>query len=373
MAGGVSGAISVWPTENGNLGPSARQSWIAHRGSVQSLLWSPDGARLISAGGDGQITTWTLESAVQDEPRQFRTDFQHRFCLIPGTPLMVGVHAPPRTLILWDWKRGRHTSVGGYLPFDDAAPAPDGRFFAIIRRRHEVLTYEVPPNGEFQDNVHPVGIWQPGIWIEQVKVAPDSQTVAAVFRQNEIAQPADSAGVMLLKTPGLEVARTISFPGARRVAFAPSGNRLAISNGTTLALFDARGAVWSQPQAATDVLEFSPDGALIASVGSDQAVWIRSAATGQLVQSLTGNGGPIRTVAFSPDGKTLATGGYDGAIILWHVPGLRELFKLRGPGGSCVQLAFSSDSRHLVSLIHTDPTIFGVIQTFNAPEDDRAP
>ncbi|MBP8857939.1 MAG: hypothetical protein KBG60_07955, partial [Anaerolineaceae bacterium] len=43
------------------------------------------------------------------------------------------------------------------------------------------------------------------------------------------------------------------------------------------------------------------------------------ASSGEILHTLAGHTGSVRSVAFSPDGSTLASGSYDGTIIIWDL------------------------------------------------------
>jgi WD40 repeat protein len=73
---------------------------------------------------------------------------------------------------------------------------------------------------------------------------------------------------------------------------------------------------------------FSPDGRLLATASSDKTARLWDPATGEHLRTLAGHGEHLRIpaghgglvlgVAFSPDGRLLATVGSDGTARLWN-------------------------------------------------------
>ena len=67
---------------------------------------------------------------------------------------------------------------------------------------------------------------------------------------------------------------------------------------------------------------FSPNGQVLASVGSGRTVWLWDVSGDQprpIGQPLTGHTGSLLSLAFSPDGHMLASAGNDGTVRLWRL------------------------------------------------------
>jgi WD40 repeat protein len=108
-------------------------------------------------------------------------------------------------------------------------------------------------------------------------------------------------------------------------------------------------AQWAHSTAALSVA-FSPDGATLASAGSDNAVKRWDAQTGAPKgKPLEGKGSWVGAVAFSPDGKTLASGGGDALVRLWDAQTGALKRALAGHEAGINALAFSPDGRTLAS------------------------
>ena len=97
------------------------------------------------------------------------------------------------------------------------------------------------------------------------------------------------------------------------------------------------------------VLEFSPDGRLLASGSKDKTVRLWDTTTGTELAVLRKHTGWINALAFSPDGRTLATGSTDKTARLWNTAKGELLATLTGPLNGIVALSFSPDGTMLAS------------------------
>ena len=118
--------------------------------------------------------------------------------------------------------------------------------------------------------------------------------------------------------------RTLPGADVYQPSFSPKGNILATGFGNDVQL-------WSVPDLkplatlpghkwTIDGLAFSPDGALLASMGRQSDIRLWDVTTGRLRRLFSGkpgNGG-LRHAAFSPDGRTLAAG-IGASLALWNV------------------------------------------------------
>lgn len=112
--------------------------------------------------------------------------------------------------------------------------------------------------------------------------------------------------------------------------------------------------VQTAPSPAGDGIEIvsvavAREGTLIATGGSDGAVKLWDARSGQLTAILRGHGGKVSSLAFSHDGRRLASGSFDRSIILWQLPGGTRHAAFAAHPGQVKSLAFSPDGRLLAS------------------------
>ena len=305
---GGDGTVRLWDPATGR--PAGTLD--GHDGWVTSVVFSPDGRLLASAGGDGTVRVWD-----------------------PATGLPAG------TL---DGHDGWVTSV---------VFSPDGYLLASAGNDGAVRVWD-PATGRPAATLH--GHDGP---VSGVVFSPDGQLLAS----------AGNDGTVRVWDPatGRPAATLHGHDGpVSGVVFSPDGQLLASAgNDGTVRLWDpavGQSTVNGQPAATqhghagpvTSVV-FSPDGYLLASAGADGTVRVWDPATGRPAATLHGHDGPVTSVVFSPDGYLLASAGFDGMVRLWDpaagqstVNG-RPAATLHGHDGAVRSVVFSPDGQLLAS------------------------
>jgi WD40 repeat protein len=130
---------------------------------------------------------------------------------------------------------------------------------------------------------------------------------------------------------------------------APAATAAPGQSAASHAAADTSAVILEQDRDNAYCVEFSPDGALLASGGWGRPVRIRDAFSGALVRELRPAGQSIYDLAFSPGGTMLAAGGRDGTVTLCEVASGKKV-RSRKPGGAAVRaVAFSPDGKVLLS------------------------
>ncbi|MCA9261236.1 MAG: protein kinase, partial [Planctomycetales bacterium] len=141
-------------------------------------------------------------------------------------------------------------------------------------------------------------------------------------------------------------------PGSA-VAWSPRGDAFAVGDWSgKLSVYDPQGDrprfQHSQGQYVHTVA-YDHTGRRLASAGSDREIHILDAASGELVQRLTGHEDAVLSVEFSPDGRWLASSGYDKTARLWDLETGQLAQTLKRHSWWVCAARFSPDGRRLLT------------------------
>jgi hypothetical protein len=197
---------------------------------------------------------------------------------------------------------------------------------------------------------------------------PDGKTVVGISAQN----PEDASLRFWDVATGKAVREIDNDEPFVGLAVSPDGKRLALGNPQRIEVWDAASGDevrvfyrQGQPNLASRVLAFSPDGKMLAAEANEAEVELWEVATGKERQRLRlaidappqgvnfgyqGAAGSVTALAFSGDGALLAAGGSDQAVHLWDLVGNQELPPLVGHQAPVRALTFTPEGKNLVSL-----------------------
>jgi WD40 repeat protein len=97
------------------------------------------------------------------------------------------------------------------------------------------------------------------------------------------------------------------------------------------------------------VIEFSPDGKLLAACSADNSIRLWDLTAGRELRRFTGHTQFINCLLFSRDGKNLASAGLDQTARLWEVETGNLLATLKGHTKTINSVTFSPDARRAVT------------------------
>jgi WD40 repeat protein/tRNA A-37 threonylcarbamoyl transferase component Bud32 len=384
-------------------------------GQVQQVAFSPDGRKLVAAGGNGTSIVWDLESVSKDSTAASRMDRASR-----GARVLMGHKGRVQTAAFCaDASTLATASFDGTVKLWDLA-APDGA--PILQC---ALPAEMPPGvpAVLSEDLSELTVLGPECRANLLDTAARRQvgSFALPYSSRVVLSP-NRQQFVVADYDGFELGDLVA--ADKRVALAPGGplfNATFSPSGRTLATLNQNGdlMVWDvmsrrqrchgnilAPEvpgeirhqiAGNTALVFTsddgllvfgpveeirfnatnaeqtpfpgdnvgqvnraicaPDSRLVAALRVVPDVMLIDAGTGQTRQVL--HLPEVATdAAFSPDGRTLVTASTSGHLILWHVATGQELLMLQTPPGDILALRFAQDGRSLAALVrHIDAAV----------------
>lgn len=295
---GTDEAIALWNTANGDR----FQLFTGHTRDITDMALNAPGTRLISASRDGTARLWDLTSAA------IVRDF------IGHTSGAIGVYLPQArailsgsgdtTLRLWDIASARtirefRGHSGAVLALDVTR---DGQRYLSGGRDNTVRLWTL-------DSDTPLTMRGHAGAISAVSLTPDETEAVSVGR--------DGAVIRWNLTTGEESKRYVKAEGSASAQFA---------------------------------LALSADGTRIAAGGDDQVVTVWDAQSGAVLQTLSGHERSVRAVAFSPDGRFMVSGATNGDLFLWDVTSGELVRRFNGHNRTIQAVDFSPDGAAFVSV-----------------------
>jgi eukaryotic-like serine/threonine-protein kinase len=353
VSGDEAGVVQLWKVADGSSASPDLQSdavpaltllrnWPAHEGRVHSVMFSPDGGRLITAGADGMVKSWLLPAAAGPRVLRGKSQGISDLTFVPNSrniAVAFGDH-----IRLWD-------PCTGDMVRELESEEKGWRCLGTDRKG--ALLCACHPAGE-------VGVWDLATATKRqswnlggddggrvVSLSPDGSLVAAFAGSvQDVIHLLDVASGRLVKSLRLDLSMLVS------ISFAPGGERLAITDDRNIFLWN----LWTgEPQVLNfahagtiHCHAFSQDGSLLATVSSDRLIKLWDSFTGQLVRTLSGHRSAVNSIAFSPDDRSLVSGDVEGFLKVWNVAAGEELFDLHyHPGGYYSRVRIAPDGRQL--------------------------
>jgi uncharacterized protein (TIGR03067 family) len=278
-----------------------------HSGSVERVVFTTDGKRIVSASEDKTLKVWDATTGLE-------------------------------MLTL----KGHMGGVTG------VAASSDGKLLASAGKDQLVKVWDATSGREI------LTIKGGGGELQDVVFSPDGKHLAAIVTAGTVMVWDASNGKELLTLKGKD-------RKSAGIAFSPDGTQLASAGGefvtdeirlwdlaTGREAFTLKGQLPSSDDVST--LAYSPDGKWLASGGGDQTVKIWDLATRQETLMLIGHVGHVDAVAFSPEGKFLASLSQDGLVKVWETATWHETLNIKGARFGLVKgIAFSPDGKRLAT------------------------
>jgi WD40 repeat protein len=266
-------------------------------GSIDYALYSPDGVRIATSSGDGTVRIWNAETGKQ-------------------TALIETILG-----------RVSHISF-----------LPDGRLLVLTDTRAPEI--RDPTSGALLTRLEGgkeclVDVGSNRVSVGGIRVGPDASAaspeggrIATVSGTKICLWDASGARISVITAPGEKI---------NIAMLSRHGDRLMVANDQGVgALIDANNGKILVDLKQVVGAKFSHNGKLLAIGSLDNSATIRDASDGQVLTTLNGHDGPVRTLDFSPDDLTIATGSDDHTVRLWSAadgsPRMLRRWNSKGPG-----------------------------------------
>lgn len=285
---------------------------VGHDSFINTLLFSPDGRTLFSAGADRTIIVWDRTTQEPIRTLEGHTGYVNTLAL-SGNGQWLASGGADNTVRVWDWDRGDllHTLEGHTSPINTLAFSPNNSLISGSADT-TVRTWDAQ-TGDAQLVLSDFG----GI-VNMVAVSPDGKTIAAAGADSEIVVWELATGEVVQRLEGH--AETLN-----AIAYSPDGTQL-IGGGT-----DRQIHVWNLETGEltqsldghtgfVNRLAIQGDGRTLISSDSDGQLYLWDLSSGTLVDRFEGDGAPLDHVVVSPDWRTLATGRGFVDVRLWDTP-----------------------------------------------------
>ena len=338
LSAGDDGTLRLWQADSGEeiMVLRGHESW------VRACAFSPDGARILSAGDDGTLRLWQADSG--EEIMVLRGHERGvRACAFSPDGARILSAGDDGTLRLWQADSGEEIMVlrGHESGVRACAFSPDGARILSAGYDGTLRLWQADSGEEIMVlRGHESGV-------RACAFSPDGARILSAGDDGTLRLWQADSGEEIMVLRGHE-------RGVRACAFSPDGARiLSAGDDGTLRLWQADSGeeimVLRGHESWVRACAFSPDGARILSAGDDGTLRLWQADSGEEIMVLRGHESWVRACAFSPDGARILSAGDDGTLRLWQADSGEEIMVLRGHESGVRACAFSPDGARILS------------------------
>ena len=295
--------IRLWDANTGK----EKNTLTGHTDVVVNLVFSPDGATIVSTSWDKTVRLWDANTGAEKNTLTGHTDIVANLVFSPDGAVIAGANW--REIHLWDATTRTHLKT--------LTESITGE----SQRRHGLL--------DGARDVYP--IYTPWLMdaVRSLAFSPDGQTLAGT----------NGGAIHLWNTDTWTYLKTFTKHTnlVNSLALSPNSAILASGGWKEVHLWDTDTGIHLKTLTKhTDVvtsLAFSPDGAKLASAsGGEVHFWDTD--TGTHLKTFTGPQNIVRTLVFGPDGTRLASVSWqeDYIVHLWDIVAGTHLKTLTEPG-----------------------------------------
>lgn len=278
---------------------------------ISTVVFSPDGALLASAGEEKTIRLWDVASKLQVAELEWHGDSVPALAFHSETLLASG--SLDGSVVLWDVPSRK--PAGRHMAHDSSgvtsvAFVGDGKVLASRARDGSIALWDTQSRNRIARlSAHDAGA-------RRVASSPATTLLAS--------GGTDAAVILWDVSTRSPLAREVPAHNERvcHIACSPDGKMFASGawdRRILLAGLSGANVVprYLQHNQLITSFAFSPDGATLASSTFGWLVYLWDTATGECIVELQGHSGKVQGLAFAPTGHLVATASWDGSVRLW--------------------------------------------------------
>ena len=281
-----------------------------HTSWVWSVAWSPDGARIASASGDGTAQVWDALSGDHLTIYYGHKDSVYAVSWSPDGHRIASA-GYDKSVQVWDATFGDHffSYVGHTDTVWTVKWSPDGKYIASAGGDKTVQVWNAT-NGQ------PLLTYQGHTsFVYAVAWSHDSKYMASASDDGTV-QVWNAINGQLLYTfhPGTTSMLAVAWsPSGQRIASAGSDGKVQVwdaNNGAHLYVYHGHSDF-------VYTVSWSPNGQRIASAGDDKTVQVWNPTDSSDSYIYRGHTNSVRSIAWSPNGKDITSGSWDETVQVW--------------------------------------------------------
>lgn len=346
ITGHKDASIRIWDIETGQ---EVGKPLLGHDNAVWSLNITPDGRRIISSSGDNTLRLWSVLTGEQLGPSlKGHEDAVYSISLSPDGERIVSGGSEAgndRTIRVWDigYKLFEKPFYGHSDSVYSVVSSLDGEKVASGGRDETVIIWDVASG-----NAETILTGKDAF--NSVAFSPDGNTIAAGGSDAIVTLWDSHSGQEASISPlrgHRESIRTVAFhPDGKRLITGSEDQTIGVWNFTT----GERERILEGHEGFVYSVAVHPEGTIIASSSTDGSVRLWNSDTGELIRKIDVADNTVRKVTFSNDGQRMASADTEGNIKVWSVSveSLEEDLTINH-GSDKTSVAFSPDGDLLIS------------------------
>jgi WD40 repeat protein/energy-coupling factor transporter ATP-binding protein EcfA2 len=337
---------------------------LDHEAAVNSVLYSPDGKRIVSGSQDKTVRIWdattgkpignpllghkaaVLSVSYSPDGKRIVSSSGEILSIITGS-VSTSSGSQDNTVRIWDASTGEPIGkplLGHTAAVFSVSYSPDGKRIVSGSQDKTVRIWDANTGALLRIlQGHAAAVLS-------VSYSPDSKHIVSGSRDKTVRIWDATTGKPIGK-PLLGHTAAVN-----SVSYSPDGKRIVSgSQDKTVRIWDANtGALLRILQghaAAVLSVSFSLDGLRIVSGSQDNTVRIWDANTGAPIGKPLNHEGPVKSVSYSrPDGKRIVSGSQDKTVRIWDASTGKPISKpLLGHKAAVLSVSYSPDGKRIVS------------------------